>query len=243
MLIAILLAGFGVGLMIGSVGVGGVLLAPILTFVLGMELHLALATSSMSFLFAGFAGTWAYARRGSIPWRWVGWITLGVIPGTLLGARTNVSLPATTLTLILGGLILVSGLSAFRRPGERSHTRKLSPIVLGLLGLLVGFGSALTGTGGPVLLIPTLLLLGAAALATVGTSQAIQIPIAAFAILGFLLFGKIDLRLGATLGIGEAVGVLLGAALAHRLPASRLKQLVAIALLTAGLLIMTQSFR
>ncbi len=59
------------GLLIGTVGIGGILLAPMLVYIAGIDLHLAMATSSLSFLFAGIAGTVAYARKGSISWKMV----------------------------------------------------------------------------------------------------------------------------------------------------------------------------
>mgnify|MGYP002652321004 CR=1 FL=1 len=42
------------------------------------------------------------------------------------------------------------------------------------VGAFVGFGSALTGTGGPVLLVPVLLTLGVAPLRAVAVSQAVH---------------------------------------------------------------------
>ncbi len=45
-------------------------------------------------------------------------------------------------------------------------------------------------------------------LAVVGISQAIQLPIAIFATIGFILYGQIDFTLGFTLGIVQSVGVI-----------------------------------
>ena len=53
--------------------------------------------------------------------------------------------------------------------------------------LTVRFGSSLSGTGGPLLLIPSLLLLNFPVMVAVGLSMAIQIPIAPFATLGHVL--------------------------------------------------------
>ncbi len=49
-------AGILTGLLIGLVGVGGVLLAPLLHYVWDVDLHRAMATSSWSFLFTGVPG-------------------------------------------------------------------------------------------------------------------------------------------------------------------------------------------
>ena len=111
-----------------------------------------------------------------------------------------------------------------------------------MIGIGVGFGSALTGTGGPVLLVPTLLLFGFLSLAAVGISQVIQIPIAVMATIGFMLFGQIDFLLGVTLGIVQAVGVIIGGTIAHTLPQSRLRQAVAITLIAVGIFMIGRLF-
>jgi uncharacterized membrane protein YfcA len=105
-----------------------------------------------------------------------------------------------------------------------------------LIGVGVGFGSSLTGTGGPVLLVPLLLLLRFMPLAAIGISQAIQLPIAIFATIGFMLYGQIDFYLGFTLGMVQSVGVIFGGKIAHALPHERLRVVVAITLIGVGLL-------
>ncbi len=236
-----ILVGSITGLLIGMVGIGGILLAPMLVYGAGMDLHLAMATSSWSFLFAGIAGTIAYARRGTISWKMVGWLSVGVLPGAILGTRVNVSLPTGVLTIILAALIVLSGIFALiKKPATTQDKSRVKRIVLVLIGFAVGFGSALTGTGGPVLLLPILLLISIPALAGIGVSQAIQLPIAVFSTLGFTLYGEIDFKLGALLGVILAVGVVVGAEIAHRVSAEHLRQIVAIALIAAGLLMIVR---
>ena len=225
------------GLLIGMVGIGGILLAPMLVYTTGIDLHLAMATSSWSFLFAGIAGTMAYARKGTISWNMVGWMCVGVMPGTILGAKVNVSLPSEILTIILAVLILSSGIFALvKKPPKKQDESRVNRITLVFIGFAIGFGSALTGTGGPVLLLPIFLLFSIPALVAIGVSQAIQLPIAVFSSLGFVLYGEIDFILGALLGIVMAIGVVIGAQIAHRASAERLRQIVALALVAAGLL-------
>jgi uncharacterized membrane protein YfcA len=54
-------------------------------------------------------------------------------------------------------------------------------MVLAAIGAGVGYVSALTGTGGPVSLMPVLLALKVDVLSAVGLGQAIQVPIGALA--------------------------------------------------------------
>lgn len=237
-----ILVGSLTGLLIGMVGVGGILLAPLLVAFSGINLHLAMATSSFSFLFTGVSGTLTYARRGSISWRLAGCLCLGIIPAAILGARVNVLMRTQTLAILLAILIVFSGLQTLlMKPGMPSAGSSIEWWKLSLIGVAVGFGSALTGTGGPVLLLPILVFLKMPVLAAVGVSQVVQLPIAGFASIGFSLFGEIDLGLGMLLGVIQAIAVLLGARIAHKLPADRLRQLVALALIAAGIIIIIRS--
>ncbi len=233
----LLIVGLITGTMIGTFGVGGVLLAPFLAFGLGVDLHLATAMSSWSFLFTGIVGTIAYGRRGSIPWGVVGWLTIGILPGAILGARANVGLSSTHLSLLLAALILASGLNILvsRSRAEREIS-SLGRGLLVLLGFLMGFGSALTGTGGPVLLVPVLMFMNVQALTAIAVSQPVQIPIAAAAAIGFSLFGEIDLLLGTMLGVIQSIGVILGARIAHAVRPDQLRRIVAVALVAIAIL-------
>jgi uncharacterized membrane protein YfcA len=111
-----------------------------------------------------------------------------------------------------------------------------------LIGAGGGFGSSLTGTGGPVLLVPLLLVLGFMPLAAVGISQAIQFPIAVFATIGFLLYGQIDFQLGVILGVLQSLGVIIGGKIAHTLPQEKLRLVVAVTLIGVGFLLIGKEF-
>lgn len=234
--------GLLIGAMIGAVGVGGVLLAPLLVVIAGLGPHEAIPVASFSFLFAGIAGTVAYARRGTVDWRATAWIGVAIVPAALLGARTNASLPASVLTAALVAAIVLAVARSQVPPdtGPRDRTRPLPAWLLLALGAGVGFGSALTGTGGPVLLVPLLLLVRVPALAAVGVSQAIQLPVAAFASLGYAVYGGIDVPLGVALGVAQGLGVLFGARVAHAVPARRLRQGVTAALVGVALLLLAR---
>jgi len=241
--VSIVMLGIVSGSLIGALGVGGVLLAPVLAYVLGYNLQSAQAAASFSFIFTGVVGTASYAKERSIDWRLVKWMSVGLIPGAFLGALTNSLLPTSLLAAALALLLLFAGRRAFARPdqsercGSEFHWR--AQLIMGL-GLAVGFGSALTGTGGPVILVPTLTALGVPPLLAVGGSQASQIPIAAFATVSFATFGKLDIALGLVLGVSQAVGVLAGASVAHRTPQAVLSRVVSGAVFGAGLLLAGQ---
>jgi uncharacterized membrane protein YfcA len=140
---------------------------------------------------------------------------------------------------ILAALMVITGADALLRSPDNAGrtTRRLGVFALLAVGTFVGFGSALTGTGGAVLLVPILLLLRTPVLASVGAAQVVALPIVIFSTAGYLLYGSVDFALGTTAGLVGAVGVVVGARIAHAAPAATLRRVVATALLCVGLLI------
>lgn len=241
--IMLLVSALIVGVLVGCVGIGGVLLPPALAYVGGLDLHMAMATSMWSFLFTGVVGTMAYSRRNSIDWRMVLWLGAGIVPAAMLGALSNAALPAEVLMVLLATLITATGVNAFAQaPSAERAAHSFSSLLLLQLGAVVGFGSALTGTGGPVLLVPILVFLRAPTLAAIGVSQVVQIPVAIFSTLGYVLFGQVDFFLGTTLGLVATTGVVIGTSIAHAVPILTLRRIVAVSLIGAGILIAMRAF-
>lgn len=241
-LIKLLILCLGTGTLIGMVGIGGILVSPLLTYFLGIDLHLAMAASSWSFLFTGVAGTITYAKKSTISWHMACRLSLGIVPAAILGAWTNSALPTAALTIILAILIIFSGLNTlYKKPITNNGNFVLSNTRLVLIGLGIGFGSALTGTGGPVLLVPILIFLNIPPLVAIGVSQVIQLPVAIFASIGFALSGQIDFKLGTTIGIIQCMGVVLGACIAHSIPSKQLRKITAMVLIAVGLLLIRQT--
>ncbi|MFI6025713.1 sulfite exporter TauE/SafE family protein [Amycolatopsis magusensis] len=241
MLIGMLVLAVPVGLLIGTVGVGGVLLPPALVHLGGFGVPAAAGTSSWAFLFTGVAGTLAYARHGTIPWPLAGRLALGAAPAAVAGALVNGLVPPLVVWLVLGSITLGAGAHRLRRGsgGDRTALPTATAVVT---GAVVGFGSALTGTGGPVLLVPVLSLLGVAPLAAVAAGQLIQLPLAAFAVLGYGTTGSVHYGLGTLLGVVAAAAVVAGARFARRLPGTRLRQVSAGILLGVGVFLFTLPF-
>jgi uncharacterized membrane protein YfcA len=242
-MIGVLLLAVPVGLLIGTVGVGGVLLPPALVHLGGLDIHAAAGTSSWCFLFTGVAGTLGYARQQAMPWAFAGRLSLGAAPAAAAGALVNGLVSATVVWLALGAITLGAGgyrLLARHRPGgDRAALPAAASVVT---GAVVGFGSALTGTGGPVLLVPILLLLGIAPLTAVAASQLIQLPLVGFAVLGYAASGSIHYELGTVLGVLSVLGVVGGAIVAPRLRSHQLQWVAVTILIVVGLFLITLPF-
>jgi uncharacterized membrane protein YfcA len=228
------------GLLIGCVGIGGVVLVPSLSLG-GVPVHEAIAASMFCYLFAGGVATWIYAREGSIEWRSAG--RLSAMPGAFAGSVLTQAASADVLLVLIGVAVLLSGLRSLTgsRPNEVAESRVLGPSWLAVIGLFVGLGSALTGTGGPVLLVPLLIWLRLPVLTVVGLSQAVQVPIALCATIGTLAYGHLDLMLGGLLSAGVIGGSATGARIAHKLPRPMLTRIVGLVLLVVGGLLIVRN--
>lgn len=237
----VLLLAVPVGVLIGAIGVGGVLLPPALVYAGGLDVHTAAGTSSWCFLFTGVVGTLAYARARAVPWVLTGRLTLGIAPAAVLGAVVNGVVTASVVWLLLGAITLGAGVHRLstRRGGDRTDLSWGAALAV---GAAVGFGSAMTGTGGPVLLVPVLLVLDMAPLTAIAASQVIQLPLVGFAVLGYATTGSIDYGLGTRLGALAAVGVLGGALVVRRLRPHTLDRVAAILLVAIGLSLFTLPF-
>jgi uncharacterized protein len=239
--LALLVLAIVVGVLIGMVGVGGVLLPPGLVALGDLSANEATATSTWAFVFTGLVGTVAYACRGVVPWSMLAQLSIGVVPGAFLGAFVNATLPAAVVLLGLAALTLFVGVQQLRPHAVREGRDGLGTAALVAVGAFVGFGSALTGTGGPVLLVPVLLTLGVAPLRAVAVSQAVQLPVVAAGSAGYLQTGLVDIRVGTVLGCLAALGVAAGAVVATRIPAEGLRRIVAVACIAAGVFLVVRA--
>jgi uncharacterized protein len=228
------------GVLIGCISVGGVLLVPGLSL-MGVPLHRAVAAAMLAFLFSGVIASWVFARRGSIDWRAVAWLSLGAAPSAFAGAVAGNFLSPVLLGAVIGVAVVFAGWRVLVRRDRDGHRATPSPPALALIGAVVGFPSALTGTSGPMLLVPLLIALDLPILPAVGLSQAIQLPIALTATLGNLAAGAFDLRLTAVVSLGLVLGAWAGARAAHALPLRFLTRLVGVVLLGVGTLLVVRS--
>ncbi len=230
-----------VGILIGGVGIGGVLLVPILTYIFAIDVHAAIAAAMVSYMFSGTIGAVIYARERSIRWSMTFWLFISAAPAAFLGAWMSSVIPGKGLEFVIAVLVVFAGANALltHNNGNQRETA-LSPAALAATGTVTGIGSALSGTGGPLVLVPLLVWLGVPALVTVGLSQAIQVPIAIMATAGNHIYGAVDYRLGLVIAAGTMIGVTGGARLAHLVSPDVLRRVVAWVLVAVGIFIIAR---
>lgn len=235
-LILAALGSCAVGLFIGWCGVAGFLLPILFTGACGLSVTESLLLSFLCFAVSGAIGSRTYYRRGELPLRPALTLSAGSLAGGLLGAALGGLLEPETVKVVLYAVVLLSGLAiAVRelRPQKDLGRKNTFPKPLPLLAL--GFATALlcalSGAGGPVLVMPLLVAMGVPAKLAVGTAllDSVFIALPAIAVYGgrcASLASLAPVLLAAVLG--HALGVFAGSITASHVPQSLLKRGVAV---------------
>jgi uncharacterized membrane protein YfcA len=229
-----------VGMFIGAVGIGGILLIPALTAFGGMSIHEAAATALFTFLFTGMLGTALFLRRGSISWRMTIPVCAGAVLFAYVGAWANSRIGSVALTVVIALIIVAAGTYILVAPQPARHrlrdgAARGEQTALALVGVVSGFGSGLSGAGGPLFSVPIMVMLGFAPLAAIGTSQVLQIIAAVSGTIGNLRFGQIDFGVAWWVTLAELAGVILGVRLAHAVSTRVLRAMAAVLCIAVGL--------
>jgi len=247
------IAGFLVGVVAGISGIGGsALLAPLLILVLGVKPTIAVGTDLVYSVPMKLLAAFAHMRQGTIDRDVIRRLSIGGVPGTVVGlaafwllrryagsaqldqlerhAIGIVILGAAASALVL---FLARGRLAARLAQHPPRTRAGSTIAI---GAVVGFLVALTSIGSGSITLPllmlTLPLIGLRSL--IGSEivfGAIIIPIAA---LGHSTFSNVDWQLALDLALGAVPGAYLGVRLCGLLGDSLLRPAVMCVLAYAG---------
>jgi uncharacterized membrane protein YfcA len=248
----LILFGFGVGILVGTTGMGGgSLMTPLLILVFGIKPVVAVGTDLAYAAITKTAGGFLHFRKGTVQTSLALWLALGSCPGAIVGVMLleRLGLDGILLPLIAGALLLTGSLVLMRAlmsdgAGERESVplqarHKAAAVALGgSVGFVLGLTSAGSGT-----LIAIGLILGfrLAPRRVVGTDvfhAALLLWVAAIA---HLFSGNVDLLLTATILIGSLPGVWVGTQLATRLPERGLRPALGVVLLSAGLALLSKA--
>ena len=221
-----------VGLFIGAVGVGGVLLIPFLAIFGGLGIHTAAATALFTFLFTGLFGTWLFARRGSIHWRLTLPVCVGAVLFGYLGSVVAARIPANALAITIASIIVAAGVYVFVPPrggrrAPRDGASRGDIAMLVIIGAAAGFGSGLSGAGGPLF--------------SVGASQVLQIIASVSGSLAAIQDARIDFALAAWVTGFELVGVAAGVRLAHAVSPNALRHVAGALCVTVGIFMLVRA--
>jgi uncharacterized membrane protein YfcA len=254
-LLPVLLAlGAIVGFLAGLLGIGGgMTLVPLLTIIFTAEsfpsdylVHMAVATSTATMVFTALSSVRAHHGMRAVLWPIVAAMAPGIVLGSLVGPQIASALPTRTFAAVFGAFTWFSA-TRMLVVGQPKAEREM-PGKAGLFGVGAGIGviSSLLGAGGGFISIPFMQRHNVSIHNAVATSAALGLPIAAAATVGFILAGLrqpdlprwsagyVYVPAMATIVVASMLVAPIGASVAHRWPALKLRRAFAALLYALG---------
>jgi len=244
-----LLIGFAIALAVGLTGIGGgSFTVPALLLFAGLSAGEAVGTA---FVFAGVvrlvaAPFYLFSRQIHSRYFWL--LLRGAIPGLLAGTLVLRYMTArggnATVVIILGAVLALSSAVSFA-PRARNHefahkNSQWLPWLAFPIGVESGFSSAGAGALGTVLLLNYSEMTPSQ---VVGTDLLFGLVLAVIGGIFHWTAGAISLSVLVPLLLGGVPGVLLGCFLARHVPAHKLRTVIAILALCAGLQLVVSGLR
>ena len=260
-LLVYLLTGCIAGVLAGLFGIGGgLIIVPALILVFTLQgfdaavlTQLAIGTSLATIVVTGSSAARSHHAQGAVRWPVFVALAPGLAVGVWAGAWLADWLPGERLQGLIGIFALLvavqMGLGLKPKPSRELPGKP----VLTAVGVIFGSISALFGIGGGSLTVPFLSWCNVRMQEAVGTAAACGVPIALFGALAFAVTGWGEQSLPeastgylywpALIGIvaTSALCARVGAKLAHRLSADKLKKVFAAFLLVLGVQFIARS--
>jgi len=259
LILTYLAVGAFAGLLAGLFGIGGgMVIVPVLVITfesLGFShdvlTHMAVATSLASIVFTSVSSVRTHHQKGAVDWPIVKLLSVGILLGAVLGVLTADALSGPGLQIVIGisALLMAIQMGFGLKP---KPTRSLpGGAGLATAGGSIGWASALFGIGGGSLTVPFLTWCNHPMQRSVATAAACGFPIALVGALSNVVVGWGNPALPqASLGYvywPALLGIVitsvpfarLGAKLAHKLSAEKLKRLFAIMLVFVAIKFLT----
>ncbi len=240
------------GLLSGLVGVGGgVVIIPVLVFLLGYSQHLAQGTALLAFSLPVFGlAAWNYYKYKRVNWIIALGVSAGIALASFFVAEWVQTLKNEVLTKIFGAFLILIAVWQFWRAGHKLSgptSQKLpsrtSQFLIGLgVGLLTGALKGLTGLGGGVIIVPFLILLAKLDQHTAqGTSLlSMTLPVSLITVIPYWQHGNVEVPVGLSLAVGITIGSTLSARFAQKIAGPNLARIFAIVVGIMGVVILVR---
>jgi uncharacterized protein len=250
----IVVFGLGVGILVGTTGIGGgSLMTPMLILFAGIKPVIAIGTDLAYGAVTKTVGGWRHFRKDTVDLRIALWLGAGSIPGSIGGVwlldvlhraygkdfdtivlvMVAAALTITGVAVLWRALFMPRLVARERETVDMGRGHKLAAVSMGLaIGFVLGVTSAGSGSLIAVGLIVVYRLSPRRVVGTDVFHAAILLWVAGLA---HLVSGNVDLGLAANILVGSVPGVWIGAALSTRLPESGLRPALGIVLLASAL--------
>ena len=259
--VLLLLIGAVAGVLAGLLGVGGgIVLVPGFYYAfstLGYEsdqlMQVCLATSLATIIVTSLRSVLSHHKKGAVDWSLLRTWAVGIALGAIIGVWIASGLRSAALQAIFGvlgigvGLYMVAGRAKWRLGEALPKGPKgaaFAPVI--------GFLSVLMGIGGGSFAVPVQTLFSVPIHRAVATAAGVGVIIAVPSVIGFLFvsikdappltIGAVNLPAFAIVIAMTLITAPMGAALAHRTDAGRLKRFFGVFLILVATNMLRKSF-
>jgi uncharacterized protein len=256
----IIIFGFGVGILVGTTGIGGgSLMTPILILIFGFQPTTAIGTDLAYGAITKTVGGYRHWRQKTVDFGLSTWMAFGSVPAAIGGVAVLKVLQDqfgkdnfdNTLLIAVAGALLLTGTVILARlllpmggRGER-HTTPLErrhKVAAVALGASVGFVLGVTSAGsGSLIAVGLIMLFRLTPQRVVGTDVFHAAILLWAAAIAHVIAGNVDFALAGTILIGSIPGVWVGSGLTVRLPVGVMRATLACVLLAAGLALLQKA--
>jgi uncharacterized membrane protein YfcA len=255
---AIIIFGFGIGLLVGMTGMGGAsLMTPLLILVFGISPVTAIGTDIFYAAVTKTVGGYKHLKLGTVHKGISFWLAVGSVPSAILGVwviellqrRYGDDLDALVLGM-LGGALLVVGIATLLRSllfagviQERSamHLYRRHIIAAVITGIVTGFVIGLTSAGsGTLIAIALIAIFRLTPQRVVGTDVFHAAVLLWAAGIAHWVGGNVDFVLAGNILLGSIPGVIIGANLAVKAPQKLLRYALAVVLIASGITLISK---
>ncbi len=242
-----LLSGLLSGGALGLTGGGGSILAvPLLVYVVGENIHLAIGTSLVAVGVTSLISSVSYMRQSLVKFKIAFFMAAPGLVSTFLGALLNKQIKGPVLLLSFALLMIYIGFLMATKKNQKKQTDTSDairyPRIL-LLGFITGFASGFFGIGGGFLLVPALFLGANLKMKeAIATSLFIIFLFGMFGLASYLIQGReISLLISTVFVVGGAAGGIIGAFYARRIDQMLLRRIFSVFIILIGLSIFIEN--
>jgi uncharacterized membrane protein YfcA len=240
--------GFVVGTLIGLTGLGGgVLLLPLLIFVLHVPAIMAVGSDAVFNFVTKIGSSWVHLSKGTVRRKVVLALAAGSVPGSIVGVSFLTHLrhiygagvndfikTAIGVLLIFIPILLLLQRRIEDRVANRPPTAK-SFLGMLVIGLVAGFLVGMTSVGsGSIIMMLLLLFYSYPPKVMVGTDIVHAVILTGVTSLMHYRLGNVNPGLVGYLLIGSIPGGLIGSQLSTRVPVLWLRRILCVILLATG---------
>jgi uncharacterized protein len=255
---ALVIFGFGIGLLVGMTGMGGAsLMTPLLILVFGISPVTAIGTDIFYAAVTKTVGGYQHLKLKTVHRGIAFWLAVGSVPSAIAGVWVIELLQRSygddldKLVLgMLGGALLVVGIATLLRSvffkdviAERSamHLYRRHIIAAVVTGVVTGFVIGLTSAGsGTLIAIALIAIFRLTPQRVVGTDVFHAAVLLWAAGIAHWVGGNVDFVLAGNILLGSIPGVIVGTHLSVRAPQAFLRRALAVVLIASGVTLISK---